>query len=114
MMDFLTQILHDTIVECGDDYVGLWVIVKLIRDKKTLSDSTVFSYSMEIVEHILEHPEIVAGQYEGDEFREWDMPKDKIIERIEREWAALGRDPTLGEIVWFVGAWARRLGYAFN
>jgi len=114
MIDFLKSILRDTIVECGDDYVGLWVIVKRIRDKKTFSDIEVFFYSMKIVDQILENPEILAGQYEGDQFYEWSIPKNKIISRIEREWTDLGRDPTLGEIVWFVGTWARQIGYAFN
>jgi len=37
---------------------------------------------------------------EGGRFRKWDVSDQEALERVEREWIALGRNPSLGEICW--------------
>ena len=37
---------------------------------------------------------------EGGRFRKWEMSDQETLERVEREWIALGRNPSLGEICW--------------
>jgi hypothetical protein len=32
------------------------------------------------------------------------MPPQEVIARIEAEWTGLGRDPNIGQIVWFTAA----------
>jgi hypothetical protein len=49
------------------------------------------------------HGVIAGGPGPGwSSFVSWDMPVKCALDRIDYEWSALGRDPKLGEIVWFV------------
>ena len=45
------------------------------------------------------HPD---ESYDKNGFEIWQMRPEDVSARIESEWKHLGRDPTLGEIVWFV------------
>ncbi len=40
----------------------------------------------------------------GGAFEPWEGPAEEQLARIDAEWAALGRPPDLGDIVWFIGA----------
>jgi len=113
MTDYLASILRDITVECDVDYVGIWEIVGRLRWLK-LSNEIVFNDSMFIIGRLLENPGIIVGQFANKKFCKWEMKKGDIITKIEREWVDLGRDPDLGEIVWFVGPWAKDLDYPFK
>jgi hypothetical protein len=41
-----------------------------------------------------------AGDVTLDGFKDWDTAPNEVLERVEREWVALGRAPNLGEICW--------------
>jgi hypothetical protein len=41
---------------------------------------------------------------DGRQFVAWGLPPDQAVSRIEREWAALGREPDIGEVAWFTSA----------
>jgi hypothetical protein len=45
---------------------------------------------------------IVAGQFENHIFKKWECSVEEATARIERAWNALGREPNIGDIVWFV------------
>jgi len=60
-----------------------------------------------VIQEALVDKSIVAGEFvDRDEhtaiFAVWQLSIDETIARIEREWLALGREPNLGEIAWFV------------
>jgi hypothetical protein len=40
----------------------------------------------------------------GGAFEPWEGSAEEQLARIDAEWAALGRPPDLGDIVWFIGA----------
>lgn len=40
--------------------------------------------------------------YKRVDFRPWKLPFKEAMDRVEREWNALGRNPSLGEICWLV------------
>jgi hypothetical protein len=43
----------------------------------------------------------VAGKWENKEgFRKWNLPIQEGLNRVEREWKSLGRNPKLWEICW--------------
>lgn len=40
----------------------------------------------------------------GGSFEPWEGSVEEQLARMDAEWAALGRPPDLGDIVWFIGA----------
>jgi hypothetical protein len=90
--------------ECGDDFVGLWAIPWKIRQMRPrFSEEELRQDTLEIVRFLLEDPQIVAGHPTLDgKFVPWTMDVPSVLQRIENEWRALGRDLDPGDIVWFV------------
>jgi hypothetical protein len=89
------------LVECREDYVGLWSVIRRIRAVGISERPKVIETTLDLLAQLLSEGKIVAGQFANDEFHEWKLPTQHIIEKIEREWIELGRDPTIGEIAWF-------------
>ncbi len=90
--------------ECGEDFVGLWSISWKVRQlRPRLSDDDVRVATLEIARMLLDTHDIVAGYPTRDgRFVRWPEEPAEAIQRIEREWLALGRNPDIGDIVWFV------------
>jgi hypothetical protein len=106
MLPSATVIKH-VLAECRDDYVGLWSIVRRVAND--IEDrSKVMETTLELLGKLLREDDIAAGTFEertsdysNPLFCTWDQPVDKILRTIETEWQNLGRDPDIGEIVWF-------------
>jgi hypothetical protein len=100
----LKEHLHS---ECEEDEVGLWYIVRGLRDDLGMNDDAEIRRSTrQLVRELLETGQIVAGWYAPPEcglpdwqIAPWPGSIDDILARISREWDCLGRDPNLGEIV---------------
>jgi hypothetical protein len=45
------------------------------------------------------HP---SRRYASVRFQRWDLSFEEGMERVAREWRALGRNPSLGEICWLI------------
>jgi hypothetical protein len=115
-MNDLTTIAQDFLTECREDYVGLWSLVARIRRAGAADDSNIRKTTLDLVTPPLSEKRIVAGQFvpEGKRhpgqsldkngFETWQMRREDVIAKIESEWKELGRDPILGEIVWFTAA----------
>jgi len=86
--------------ECREDYVGLWSVLTEVRG--TVSDkSLAIEATLHLIKRLLLEADVVAGQFHSGKFKRWEMPVDAIIAKIQRQWAELGRDPGLGDVVWF-------------
>jgi hypothetical protein len=111
----LTTVTRDFLAECHEDHVGLWSLVKRIRRAGVADDSDILTTTLDLVLPFLSEGAIIAGQFvrddqvhatpfDGYEFHQWTMPTREVIAKIEAEWRELGRDPNIGEIVWFTAA----------
>ncbi|HEX7300306.1 MAG TPA: hypothetical protein VF257_15015 [Solirubrobacteraceae bacterium] len=102
--DLIEEIWAPFRAELARDYVGLWEIVARTRDlAPELDDDSVRELVLEVVDRALRTGEAEAGGFQGGidkTFGAWSGPADAITERISREWAALGADPNIGEVVW--------------
>jgi hypothetical protein len=96
----IDEIEKDFLAECRDDYVGLWSLVRRFRDRR-FEESRVVDAAMLILKRLLEAKQIVSGTFIGTEFKVTDIPVSRLIAKIRQDWAKLGRDPQIGEIVWF-------------
>ncbi len=56
--------------------------------------------SGETIRTVLREGLMTAGDVTHAGFCPWNISGEQAIERIERDWTALGRGPNLGEICW--------------
>ena len=87
--------------EAREDYLGLWQIT-MRANRLASSDERAREAAFADIRALLARG-VRAGNLTGDGgFAAWaDQRPDAVIERIRREWAALGRAPTVNEIAWF-------------
>lgn len=112
----VAALVHGLIVEASDDVVPFssvpWQLQQL---RPPLDPSDVHAMALEVIRQALSREQVVVGQFEESNavpspFVRWSDSLDGSLERIEREWNALGRDVNPGEIAWFISP--RLLPYA--
>lgn len=90
--------------ELDDDFVGLWEIIRLARDgSDAMADEAVRALTLRIVRDLLQDETVYAGDTALD-FRTlapWNLSVDETLERINKAWDSLGREPNVWEIVTF-------------
>jgi len=99
-------LISELTTEARADEVGLWLITAKLRDECGIADPTQLrAATLDFVREFLGSGQVVAGFYSGDGngIAVWDMPTSDVISRISAEWDALGRQPSIGDIVVFVG-----------
>jgi hypothetical protein len=100
----MSELIEDFMKESNADYVGLWEIASAARGDlgaKTTEETRMFG--LEIVRRLYARGLRPGDYYLGTRFDYWaDDGCQAALDRIEREWIALGHDPTLGDpICWF-------------
>lgn len=85
------------------DYTWLGFVIGLAED--ILAKPNKVKTKLLVIEtltELLTERIIQAGMIEQEGgFCAWDASVSKIMEKIEREWSELGRDPDINEVVWF-------------
>ena len=96
------------IIEGTEDYVGLWQIIKKIRLNRTdKNQKEVQSITLDAIREILETGFMQIGMFEyvdekSLEYQVWNLDINTCIQRVEKEWNELGREPNIGEVAWLV------------
>jgi len=100
----LNEIQRGFVVEGLDDYVGLWEWVDKVRSRcPDLEDDAVRTKVLELAGELMHQNAIRAGALTRDGgFDAWELTPAEALERIEREWIELGRDPNIPDICWFI------------
>jgi hypothetical protein len=102
----MNKLFRELVQECCEDYVGLWTIVRQVRED-VADESMVFETVIALIERLITEGGAVAGDFRGEEFFEWKLPVSAVLKEVERQWRALDRDPTIGEVVWLTAKRAR-------
>jgi hypothetical protein len=102
----VTGLHRQTLLECAQDYVGLWSIIWSVNGGAWSSGQIVSDdirkKTLAIVSDLLEARLIQAGfPTSGRGFDSWDLPTKEALARIETQWDTLARTPNIGEVVWF-------------
>ncbi|MBC8071670.1 MAG: hypothetical protein IAG13_25320 [Deltaproteobacteria bacterium] len=87
--------------------LGLWWLANDVRGVvgETVPEGEVRRLTLEAVRPLLESGDLRAGDMTPDgTFAPWSGPVEELVARISSEWQALGRQPDIGDVVWFVGA----------
>ena len=93
------------IIESTKDYVGLWSILHDIfyTYSGNIEALEARKQTIKLIEELLSEGLVKAGTFdEKARFEFWDLSVRETIARIESEWDALVRKPSIGDIVWFV------------
>jgi hypothetical protein len=95
--------IEDLMAESEVDYVGLWELAQVSRvDLGATTTDQARNIGLELVKRLYERG-LRPGDYWGADFDYWpDEGCQAVLDRIEREWIALGHDPNPAEpICWF-------------
>jgi hypothetical protein len=121
----LHQIKNGIFQEFHEDDVGLWSILWDVRyalnggtypgpGEDRSDPREVRRLTMSLVRELLESGKVWAGfpTPDGRGFVPWKLTPDEAVARINAAWDALGREPNIGDIVWFAAADEKRLSGA--
>lgn len=102
-MQNIEEIKNVLLNECSVDYVGLWEVISHVEYETKQSDpQTVRETVMVLITKLLREGLIKAGApKDTGGFVAWQLSPEETVKRIHDEWNALGREPDLGDIVWF-------------
>ena len=104
----LNACINDLVMRGCDDWVDACEVASVaieVGGAKTQSEIREMSLGLVrivVQQGLMELGDVdVAGERERkDAFRKWDLPIQEGLNRVEHEWNALGRNPTLWEICW--------------
>lgn len=99
-----TEAAREVLLEGLDDYLGLWEFVASVREGSATGASlgAVREEVLALVGDLLEEGLVEAGFPTRDgRFRIESSSATETVERISREWDELGREPDVGDIIWF-------------
>src|SRR5262249_231990 len=106
-MDARSELKAHLLAESKEDHTGLWyVLTNVERDLHPEGPAQARRITLDLVRELLESGQLRAGfpTLDGRGFVPWTLSPAEALARIEREWDALGREPTIGDIVWFDAA----------
>jgi hypothetical protein len=98
------DVLESLVEECRQDHVGLCEIVRAAQlDLGAADPMQTRAVTLQLVRDLLSERKVQAGYPtpDGQRFVAWEGTPAEVLRRIERDWAALGREPDIGEVVWF-------------
>jgi hypothetical protein len=99
----IASLKQDITKECLVDYVGLWLVLALLRDQcPGLDAKTARELTIRIVRELLEEDSnvVVGMTTSAGGFQIWEMPPERVVDQIASQWPEGGRDPDIGEIAW--------------
>ncbi len=91
--------------EASTSDLGLWWIADDVRALMPCAcEETVIHETLEVLRPLLEEGALRAVDLLADGiFKPWPGTADEQLKKIESEWRALGSEPNIGDVVWFVG-----------
>lgn len=119
-MSQFTPLEREILQACSEDDVGLWEAVWRAQQEfpkasaDEIKEIVLSALHMLLTARLIDAGRSVArdSSYIRSDWRSvfglgydivsWNLPADQAIERIRQEWDALGGEPTIGDIVWFV------------
>lgn len=94
-----TDLLERILTECEEDYVGLWSIYRQVQSAGIVDPQ---SFTLALIEFLLSTNIVEAGAPDNQgNFHPWNLGPQDALQRIIGEWSTLGREPDIGDIVWF-------------
>ncbi len=86
--------------------VGLWWIADDVRQLRPgASEDEIRLETLRALRPLLKQGSLRAvSLLPGGSYQPWEGSAEEQLSMIDAKWAALGRPPDIGDIVWFIGA----------
>lgn len=98
------DLISTLLSEAQYDYIGLWEVMgkcKLI-DQNDQSPEVIRSRTLDIVFEMLANGFLAVDLLPSGGCRPWDdQNPNAVLQRIDAKWRSQGREPNIGDIVWF-------------
>lgn len=102
--DRLDELWSSARYELTVDYVSVWEILRRVQAMEPrLDERATRETVLNLIERSLNRSEAQIGTWPRGKrglAHVWHEPTEVIIDRIRREWTALGREPMPGELAW--------------
>jgi hypothetical protein len=100
----IKQCIDDLVMRGCDDWVDACGVASVaIQIGHAKSAKEIRDLSLKIIHEVVQQGLMESGDLpeEGRRLKLWPVKPHECLDRVEREWNALGRNPTLWEICWF-------------
>ncbi|QYO67760.1 hypothetical protein [Leptolyngbya sp. 7M] len=98
----INSVCESVVAETLEDYVGLWSIIWQFREiYKETDPLEIQRGTLQVVETLLKAGLIRVGAFKNGEFEVWNLSSEEILNYIKRVWEEGGKEPNIGDIVWF-------------
>ncbi len=100
----LSKGAHGVLAANAEDHLDLWELLWTVEAEEDLEDDpeAAREAGRRVVSELVKGGYIHAGVPKGrSDFIPWRLTAAEAIERIKREWKALGREPNISEVAWF-------------
>jgi hypothetical protein len=97
------ELLSTLLSEAKHDYIGLWEVTKKVRLlNPNLPPDAVRSRTLQLVTEMLTNGFLAVDLLPSGGCQPWENQNlPEILECIEAKWRELGREPNIGDVVWF-------------
>lgn len=104
--DALERARRQWVEACASSDVGLWWIADDVRQLRPgASEDEIRLETLRALHPLLKQGSLRAARLlPGGSYQLWEGSVEEQLARMEAEWAALGRPPGIGDIVWLIGA----------
>jgi len=95
--------IDDLLMRGCDDWVNAAEVTSVAKfTGHAQSEDEIRSVSLKLIGEVVQQGLMEIGDLpdEGRRLKLWPMTSQECLDRVEREWNALGRNPSLGEICW--------------
>jgi hypothetical protein len=95
---------REVLVEGLDDWIGLWRFAAAAREAAPrASVDEIRHLAMRSVRKLVNRGYLRPGRLVQNSpgFEVWELSPSEALDRIDREWRDLGRDPSIPDICWF-------------
>jgi hypothetical protein len=106
IIDALEDVRRRWVETCTTSDVGLWWIADDVRQLRPgAPEHEIRLETLRALRPLLQQGSLRAAKLlPGGSYQLWGGSTEEQLAKIDEEWAALGRPPDIGDIVWFIGA----------
>lgn len=97
----MEEMLDELVVFGEDDWIMFDDLVSIAYWNDARGQEQTREFVLALLREALERGLVTVGDIDGV-FVAWQGSVDSLVDRVDREWRRLGREPSFGEVCWLV------------